>query len=62
MKIYEVEQKYFDNGKVKAKITEYELETIPENESIENQKCDLYRDYFTDKATAQKFYEDALKA
>lgn len=60
MKIYEVEQKYFDNGTVKAKITEYELETIPENESFENKKCDVYRDYFTNKQEAENFYKKAL--
>ena len=62
MKIYEVEQKYFNNGKVKATITELELKTVPKNMITENNQYDLYKDYFTDKTTAQKFYKDALKA
>lgn len=62
MTVYRVQQKYFDNGKVEAHMTELELTEKPENTYKEGKRFDEYNDYFTDKAEAEECYKNALNA
>jgi hypothetical protein len=62
MKVYEVVQKYFDNGQVIANSYLLDLPELPENKSESTKKCDIYRDYFTDPVEAESFRQEALNA
>ena len=62
MKVYEVVTRFYDNGNVKVSAHTYEMERKPENRCIEGKLCDTYYDYFTNKAKAQKHYNDAKRA
>ena len=61
MKVYEVVTKYFDNGTVRVAFYTYELDRRPENRMVEQSRCDVYHDYFTDKQAACKHYADAKR-
>lgn len=58
MKIYAVEQRYHDDGKVEAKLWAFHADEKPEPYQKEEPQFDLYIDYFTDEALAKKFLED----
>ena len=62
MKVYEVVTRYYDNGKVAVSAHTYDWESKPENKCVETRQCDTYYDYFTNKAKAQKHYNDAKRA
>lgn len=60
MKYYEVTTRFFDSGKVTAAVAEIESEDCPESTYAETSRCDIYRDYFVDKAEADEFAAEAL--
>lgn len=62
MKFWGVSSKYFDSGKVKAKIFPVEAEVKPESRMTENQMCDEYVDYFDTYEEAADWAEQARKA
>ena len=62
MIIYEVTQKYYDNGKVDVNFHRYEMDSKPDNRFEEHPHFDLYHDYFTNEKKAEKFYKDAKRA
>jgi hypothetical protein len=62
MKIYAVEQKYFDKGKIEAKISSFESSIIPKNHSEEHTNYDYYVDYFDNLKDAENWKKQALKA
>ena len=62
MKIYAVEQRYYDDGKVDAKLWAFHADEKPEPYRSEESQFDLYIDYFTDEALAKKFFEDTKNA
>jgi len=62
MKVYAVEQKYTDTGKVFAKTHTLQLDSIPPQHYEEREKYDLYIDYFADPAKAEQHRRDALNA
>lgn len=62
MKIYAVEQRYYDSGKVEAKLWAFHADEKPEPYQKEEPLFDLYIDYFADEALAKKFLEDTKKA
>lgn len=62
MKIYCVEQKYFNNGNVQVSHRSLDLPAVPASSSQEYERYDLYIDYFTDPVEAEKFMRQALRA
>ncbi len=61
MKVYEVITKFFDSGKVKAVMTQIEVDEKPKNTMVENKMCDEYHDYFDTYEEAKKFWQDAQR-
>lgn len=61
MKIYEVVSRYIDNKQNQFCLNEIESESIPENTFVRLKTRDVYHDYFTNKAIAEKFIEDSKK-
>lgn len=57
-----VSQRYFDSGRVNARIFPVEAETKPENGMTENKMCDEYVDYFDTYEEAAAWAEQARKA
>ena len=62
MIVYEVVQKYFDNGATKANLNPIESDTLPESSYEERKGYDIYKDYFSDINAARNFYQQALNA
>lgn len=62
LKIYAVEQRYYDNGKVDIKMWAFHADEKPEPYQKEEPQFDLYIDYFVDKALAKEFFEGAQNA
>lgn len=66
MNFYCVVQEYYDDGHVTAHITNHagakDETDLPKNYMQERAHKDIYFDYFTDKAEAVQFCDDALKA
>lgn len=62
MKIYAVEQKYFDKGKIEVKISSFELSIMPKSYSEEHVNYDYYVDYFDNLKDAENWKKQALKA
>ncbi len=62
LKIYAVEQCYYDNGKVEAKLWAFHADEKPKPYQKEEPQLDLYIDYFVDETLAKKFLEDAQNA
>jgi len=64
MKIYAVEQKYNDHGKVTATIKTLELDVteLPKSYSEEHQNYDYYVDYFKTLKEAEDKKKQALNA
>lgn len=54
--------KFFDNGKVKAKIFSVEADRKPEDGMVEKVNCDEYCDYFDSYDDASRFYLDSYYA
>jgi len=55
-----VEQKYFDDGKVQAKVVEDDGRIITPFVELEN--CDMYEDVFESEREARQFAKETLKA
>jgi hypothetical protein len=62
MKIYKVEQKYFDSGRTEASVVETSGDSLPKSEHESRRLCDYYADYFLDRAAAERFAEDARRS
>lgn len=62
MKFYGVTTRFYDDGKVKAKMFEIEAKEMPEAEYEETSTCDIYVDYFTSEREANQYLQDALNA
>lgn len=64
MKIYAVEQKYNDKGKVTATIKTLELDVteLPKSYSEEHRNYDYYVDYFKTLKEAEDWKKQALNA
>ena len=64
MKFYCVVQKYYDNGKVNAWITNHVSSdvTIPESKLPERSTKDVCYDYFTDRDEAIRFCDEIKEA
>ena len=60
---YAVTSSFYDNGKVKAAITDtVRTAQKPESGYKELKRCDVYVDYYPTKEEADKAVEEALKA
>ena len=60
---YAVTSSFYDNGKVKAAITDTVMAVQkPESGYKELKRCDVYVDYYPTKEEADKAVEEALKA
>lgn len=60
---YAVTSSFYDNGKVKAAITDtVRAAQKPESGYKELKRCDVYVDYYPTKEEADKAVEEALKA
>ena len=63
MKFYEVTTCFYDNGKVTAAITRtVESDQKPTDTSDNNDKCDVYKDWFEKEEAANQFIKDAKEA
>ena len=63
MKFYEVTTGFYDNGKVTAAITRtVESDQKPTDTSDNNDKCDVYKDWFETEEAANQFIKDAKEA
>lgn len=63
MKFYEVTTCFFDDGKVPAAITRtVESDQKPTDTSDNNDKCDVYKDWFETEEAANQFIKDAKEA
>ena len=63
MKFYEVTTCFYDNGKVTAAITgTVESDQKPTDTSDNNDKCDVYKDWFETEEAANQFIKDAKEA
>lgn len=62
MTVYSVTSEFYDNGKTKAYMRTYELDSVPQSKEISTPRCDIYVDYFTDKALAIKCVDDTRRA
>lgn len=61
MKVYEVISRYIDGRQNQFVLNEIESDVIPENTRVVLKTRDVYHDYFTNKAIAEKFIEDSKK-
>lgn len=57
---YRVTQKFFNNGKVTSDMDIVYAKTQPANSFDETALCDIYEDYFSDKADAIVHHEAGL--
>lgn len=57
---YRVTQKFFNNGKVTSDMDIVYATTQPANSFEETPLCDIYEDYFSDKADALTHHEAGL--
>lgn len=64
MKVYCVVTEFYDNGKVKAWITNHAASDgrLPQSSTTVYKNKDVYRDYFEDKSEAIKFCDEAKEA
>lgn len=62
MKIYCVVSEFYDNGTVKAWITESEGDKIPNSTNKELKNKDVYFDFFKDKSKAVELCKEAKRA
>lgn len=63
MKFYEVTTCFYDNGKVTAAIMRtVESDQKPTDTSDNNDKCDVYKDWFETEEAANQFIKDAKEA
>ena len=62
MKYYEVETRFFDNGKVEAVIFEKDAKQMPESHYAETAACDIYTNCFENRKDAEQYRQDALNA
>lgn len=63
MKFYEVTTCFYDNGKVTAAITRtVESDQKPTDTSDNNDKCDVYKDWFETEEAANQVIKDAKEA
>lgn len=63
MKFYEVTTCFYDNGKVTAAITRtVESDQKPADTSDNNDKCDVYKDWFETEEAANQFIKDTKEA
>ena len=63
MKFYEVTTCFYDNGKVTDAITRtVESDQKPTDTSDNNDKCDVYKDWFETEEAANQFIKDAKEA
>jgi len=64
MKVYCVVTEFYDNGKVKAWITDHTTngERLPQSSTTVYRNKDVYRDYFSDKSEAIRFCDEAKEA
>lgn len=62
MKFYGVDNRYYNNGKVKATIITCEADTKPEDKSLEAESADMYIDWFDTLNEAQEHRKQCLLA
>lgn len=58
MKVYCIEQRYYDNGSVTCKVIIEQHKKMPQNTYEETPRYDRYRDYFATEVDAREFCKE----
>lgn len=61
MEIYEVVSYYYDDKPNQFILNVIETDSIPINRYESFETCDIYHDYFTNRAVAERFVSDSKK-